>query len=318
MRSHRSFLACLFLLDFASRAMAQPSPAPGQIETVIVIANANGPAVWHAAKGGADVAILGIVQPLPDNFVWNRKPLDRALSGARRVLLPPQIRMGVFSGAWFYLTENGLLHPPDGKTLWNVLEPRVAGDLAEACNFLHQPKDRYSGDSPMLAAMRLGSDFRHVAYLTTHEPEDTIAAAARARRITTRRIATYDLVPSAEDLLKLPPAVAGRCIEAEIHDIEFQSKHASAAANAWAVGNVDGMLANWAPSDYYQCLYRLSANATAMDVRAIGDTVNAISVALSNGGQTLAIVDIGLLLRKDGVLDRLKTEGATITLSPPR
>jgi hypothetical protein len=221
--------------------------------------------------------------------------------------------MGVFSGVWFYLTEGDLLHPPAGKTLWDVLDPRVAAELMRICEFLHEPKDEYSNDSTIRASMRLGSDFRHVYYLTTHEPEDSVAALARAHRVAVRRIASYDLVPSAEDLLKLPPAETGRCIDAEIRDIDFYSRHATAAANAWATGDVGGVMANRAPSNYTQCLVALSPHAIAIDARSIGDTVQAIGDSLAHGGHTLAIVDIGVLLRKDGVLDRLKAAGVSIT-----
>jgi hypothetical protein len=307
-------LAGAFLAGVTLRGMAQELSAPSQVPTVTVVATRTGPAIWHATKDGADVAILGIVQPLPDNFVWDTKPLAAILSGARLVLLPPQVRMGMFSGAWFYLTESHLLHPPHGRTLWDVLDSSVAAELASACEFLHEPKDQYSDNSPVLAAMRLGSDFRHVDYLTTHEPEDSIAALARARRVAVRRIANYDLIPSGEELLKLPPAVTGKCIEAAVRDIDFQSRHVAAAANAWAVGDVSGMMANWSPSNYYECLVRLSPHATALDARSIDDTVASVDKAIADGGQTVAVVDIGLLLRKEGVLDRLKADGISITV----
>jgi len=199
-------LAGGIFVGLAPTHAAQPPPAPSSgVETVIVTASERGPAVWHATKDGADVAILGIVEPLPDNFVWNTKPLAATLGTVHRVLLPPEIRMGVFSGVWFYLTKSDLLHPPANKTLRDILDPGVANDLTRICDFLREREDRYSDNSPILAAMRLGSDFRHVDYLTTHEPEDTIAALARARHVAVHRIATYDLVSSAEDLLKLPP-----------------------------------------------------------------------------------------------------------------
>lgn len=305
-------LAAAFLAGLTLQAMAQGVPAPSQVETVIVTATAKGPAIWHAKKNGTDVAILGIVEPLPDNFVWNTKPLEAILSGARRVLLPPEVRMGVFSGVWFYLTRSDLLHPPRGQTLSEVLDPRVAAELARMCDFLHEPRDRYSDNSPILAAMRLGSDFRHVDDLTTHEPEDTISALARARRVAVRRVASYDLIPSGEQLLKLPPTVTGRCIEAAIQDIGFQSRHVQAAANVWALGDVSGMMANWSPSNYYECLVRLSPHATALDARSIDDTVAAVNEAIADGGHSLAVVDIGVLLRKGGVLDTLKIEGISI------
>jgi hypothetical protein len=293
--------------------MAQELSAPAQVETVTVIANARGPAIWHATKDGADVAIVGIVQPLPDNFAWNTKPLEATLSGARLVLLPPQVRMGILSGAWFYLTESELMHPPRGRTLWEVLDSGVAAELATTCEFLHEPRDRYSDNSPIVAAMRLGSDFRHVDYLTTHEPEDSIVTLSRARHVQVRRIATYDLIPSGEELLKLPAAVTGKCIEAAVHDIDFQIRHVPAAANAWAIGDTAGMMENWSSSRYIECLVQLSSHATAIDARSIDDTVAAVNKAIADGGRTVAVVDIGVLLRKGGVLDRLKAEGTTTT-----
>jgi hypothetical protein len=312
MRCRCLALTGAFLAGLTLRAAAQQPPAPAPLETVIVTADAKGPAIWHATKDGADVAILGIVEPLPDNFAWDTKPLEAMLGGARLVLLPPQVRMGVFSGVWFYLTESDLLHPPDNKTLWDVLDPRIAAELARACEFLHKPRDRYSDNSPILAAMRLGSDFRHVDDLTTHEPEDRIAQLARARRVDVRRIATYDLIASGEELLKLPPAVTGKCIGAAVQDIAFQSRHVQAAANAWAIGDAGGMMANWSPSHYYECLVRLSPHATALDARSIGDTVASINEALADGGHTVAVVPVGILLRQGGVLDRLKAEGVAI------
>lgn len=296
------------------RAGAQQQPtAPSHIETVVVTADTKGPAIWHATKDGRDVAILGIVEPLPDGFVWNTKPFETLFDGARLALLPPQVRMGVFSGAWFYLTDGDLLHPPDGKTLWQVLDPAIAADLARTCAFLHEPEDRYGDNSPIFAAMRLGSDFRHVDDLTTHEPGDSIATLARAHHVRVRRIATYDLVPSGEELLKLPSAKTGNCVEAAIQDIGYQSRHVAAVANAWAIGDVPGMMANWMPSHYYACLVRLSSHATNIDARSIDDTVSAIETAIADGGRTVAVVRIDILLRKDGVLDRLKADGASIT-----
>lgn len=305
------FFALAGLAALATAAGAQTPQASPPAETVVVTAGA--PVIWHATKGDADVAILGIVQPLPDGFIWNSKPLQSILDGARLVLLPPRIEMGVLSGAWFYLTEGGLLHPPGNKSLWDTLEPDVAAELERECTYLREPKEEYSNDSPIRAAVRLGSDFRHVDNLTTHEPEDAIARLARERRVPVRNVADYDLVASGEELLKLPPSVTGKCIEAEIRDIDFQSRHAAAAATAWANDDVAGMMANWAPSNYYQCLFELSPHASGIEARSIDDTVAAINEALGASGRTLVVVDIGILLRNDGVLDRLKAAGVSVT-----
>lgn len=305
-------IASAFVMGLAASAAGQQIAPPSPVETVTVTASARAPAIWHATKNGADVSILGIVQPLPDDFAWNTRPLQAILAGARLVLLPPRVKMGVFGGAWFYLTERDLLHPPDGRTLWDILDPAVAARLASVCDQLREPKDRYSDSSPIAAGMNLGSDFRHVYDLTTHEPEDTIRALARKRRIEVRRVADYDMIPSAEDLLKLPPAQTGKCLDAAADDIKFQSNHVQSAAEAWAAGDVRGMLANWAEPKFYSCLVGLSPHVTALDARSINDTVEAISDALDRGGRSVAVVDIGILLREDGVLDRLRSDGVFI------
>jgi hypothetical protein len=296
----------------ASRSFAQQPANSSSIETVTVTANAEAPAIWHATKNGADVAILGIVQPLPDGFQWNTKPVEAILDTARLVLLPPHVEMGAFSGAWFYLTERDLLHPPDGKTLWDILDPQAAGRLADACNQLHEPRERYNDSSPIAAGMNLGSDFRHVYDLTTHEPEDTIRELARARRIEVRRIANYDMIPSAKELLKLPPGQTGKCIEAATDDIAFQSRHVATAATAWAAGDVTGMQANLSEPRFYDCLVALSVHAAVLDSRFIDDTVDGITDAMDGGGHSLAVVEIGILLRRNGVLDRLRSEGIAV------
>jgi hypothetical protein len=56
----------------------------------------------------------------------------------------------------------------------------------------------------------------------------------------------------------------------------------------------------------------LSPHATAIDARSIDDTIASVNEAIADGGRTVAVVDIGLLLRKGGVLDRLKAEGISI------
>ena len=71
-------------------------------------------------------------------------------------------------------------------------------------------------------------------------------------------------------------------------------------------------MANWSPSHYTECLVQLSPHATALDARSIDDTVASVDKAIAEGGRAVAVVEIGVLLRKGGVLDRLKAEGISI------
>jgi len=45
----------------------------------------------------------------------------------------------------------------------------------------------------------------------------------------------------------------------------------------------------------------------------IGQSAQALTEALSRGGVTVAVVDLAFLLPANGVLDRLKAGGATVT-----
>jgi len=305
-----AFLA--LLAGPAQTAAAPPQGQSGWIETVTVIAHPAAPALWHAREGNGDVAILAIVQPLPDDLKWNTTPLDGLLVGARVLLLPPQLEVGLFQRLWFFLTERELLHPPEGKTLWDILDPQIAARFASVCDLLPEPKDRYADNSPVIAGLRVGSDFRHIDYLTTHEPEDTIRALARAHGVQARRVASYDVLSGGEEVLNLAPAATGRCLDAAASDVVFQSRHAAPAAEAWAAGDVAGMEANWSQPQFYDCLIALSSHATRLNSRAVDDTVAAIAEALDGGGHSVAVVDIGILLRKNGVLEKLAAKGISI------
>jgi len=242
-------LAGLLLAGPDSRSFAQTTPTPAEpndwsVETVTVTARSSGPAVWHVTKAGADVAILGIVDPIPENFTWNTAPLAALLDGSSLLLLPPRAEANIFNGLWFLLTRRDLLSPPDGKTLWDVLPAPLASRFAVARDMLHQDKDRYDDDAPAVAALRLEGDFLRADAMTQSEPEDTIRALARARGVEVRRIATYDALPGAEELLKLPPETSSKCVDAAVSDVDIASRHAAPAAEAWAVGDVAGIKAN--------------------------------------------------------------------------
>lgn len=312
----RLSVAALVLSGMALHAAAQqtaPAPSGGwSVETVIVTAHATGPAIWHVTKGDGEVAILGIVQPLPDGFQWNTAPLAALLDKAHLLLLPVRPNVPLFPGLWFLMTERSLLKPPEGKTLWDIISPSVASNLAAARDLLHQDRNHYDDMSPIVAALRLESDYRHVYMMTTHEPEDTIRALARARKIDVRRVASYDVIPGAEDLLKLPASRTGQCLDSAVNDVNIAIRHARPAAEAWAVGDVSGTEANWSEPQVYDCILSLSAQANALDRRAIDDTVEAITHALDFGGHTVAVVDIGLLLRRNGVLEQLMAQGARV------
>jgi hypothetical protein len=313
--------AAMAVLLCSASAWAAQSPAPAQtpaqsndwsIEQVVVSRHRSGPPIWHATRGNADVAILAIIEPLPEDYQWNSNEIAAVMDHAQRVILQPRAEANILQGVWFLLTRRALLSPPDGKTVWDYLDPALASRFATARDMLDEDKDRYDDNVPAIAALRLENDYRHVDKMTIDEPEDTIRHLARARGLKVDHVATYDAMPSIEQILKQPPGSASKCVDAAVTDVNIARRHAAAAAEAWAIGDVAGIKANWSQPKLYDCLLEISPLVTALDARAAADTVKAITAALDAGGNAVVVVNVGLLLRTNGVLDRLTASGVTL------
>jgi uncharacterized protein YbaP (TraB family) len=298
------------------QSMPQVPTNDWSIESVTVTAQAKGPAYWHATKGPSEVWILGIVEVLPKDFAWNQTRFTKLLEGKRLVLLPPRASASLFDAGWFLLTKRSLLYLPDGQTLDGVLGAPLAARFANARAVVHRDADHYEGDALPVVALKLEGDFLKAKALTYEEPADTIESLARHRDIEVHYIAKYDAMPSIEAILKSSPETSRACVEAAINDVEFQNTHAEAAAEAWAIGDVAGIKAHFTESRIFQCLFGLAPEPIALLNRATADTVSAIETALNGGGRTVAVVGIGQLLRRNGVLERLHADGIAVE-GPP-
>jgi len=92
--------------------------------------------------------------------------------------------------------------------------------------------------------------------------------------------------------------------------------HARPMAEAWAVGNVREVKEHFAESRLADCLAAAVHAFGAMQQNQVPAMVAAITAALDRPGKTFAVVDIGPLLRKGGVLEQLEAKGLTIEAPP--
>ncbi len=299
---------------------AAPPPKTGDapisdwsnIETVIVTARSPGPALWHVVRGNSEVWILGTVQPMPKDLQWNSGEIRGLLHGANALLLPPRARVGLFEGAWFLMTGMGTLEQPDGTTLEAALpEPLRSRFVAERTR-LHQDADRYEKYLPAIAALMLESDFWKANDLNITGPQKAIEKLAARSAVPTQAVAVYPAMDVIHDVPKMSPAAHLACLEFALSDIEIESAHAVAAAEAWAVGDLAGVKANYSETKLDACLQQNNAYALLRE-RAIGDMAGAITGALNKPGKTFAVIPMGLFLRKGGVLERLQAAGLTVS-----
>ena len=303
-------LALSFALGSASAAEAPPvqdwSP-----ETVVVMGHRSGPLFWKVHRGTGDVYILAVVGPIPDDFVWNHSGLERVLDGARAVLLQPRAEVGLFEGAWFLLTERSSFELKNDAHLEDVLDPALKDRFVRAREKLHRDADRYENLLPAWAGLRLFGDFLEAEKFTTDEPADTLKHLASRKDIPVHAVATYEALPVIKDVGKMSDADSRTCLRNALDDIAAEDIHQAAAAEAWAVGDLEGMKANYSEATVFGCLQAVPKFATLW-ARSVDDVTKAVDAALDGGGKTVMVASLGVLLRKDGILDRLRAQGATV------
>jgi hypothetical protein len=302
--------ACAIALLFAALplcAIAQEAPVEnwGTPEVVEVQA-APGPAVWHLTRGDSEVWILGTVGGMPDGLKWNKDYLAELLDGARAILLPPRPSVGVFEGAWFLLNNGSKFSLPRGQSLEPSLAPELRARFVATRVHLDQTESRYRTDTPLRAALRLFQDLQDKLDLTRDEPRDTISRLARSKRVPQAPIARYEVLDAAEDVLKLSPEQQRVCLAQSVDDVDRQLTHAIPAAQAWAIGDIRNVKANYAESRLADCIIAAVHSVAGINERNVADYTAAINAALDKPGKTIAVIDIGPLLRRGGVLERLE------------
>ena len=305
--------AASFLLFNASSLAADQAPpvTDWSIETVVVTAQAPGPAIWHLSKGDSEIWILGTLGPIPEGFTWNHARLETLIDGAKEVLMPPEASANFFDMSWFLLTNWGILSMPDGQKMEDSLPPDLRARFVAARQSLGKDASRYEDNKPLIAAFRLRGDFMEAKKLLAGGQTYWVGKIAGSKHVKTRPIGKYDVSSMVKALLKLKPEAGQTCLAAALRDIDNVSSHGVAAAQAWAVGDLAGIKAHYSPSALLDCVLQ-SASFSKLNQQAVDDSLKAVHAALSTPGKTVMLVDVGTLLRGEGVVEKLKAEGITV------
>jgi hypothetical protein len=219
--------------------------------------------------------------------------------------------VGIFEGAWFLLTERSSFELKNDAHLEDVLDPALKQRFVQAREKLHRDADRYEDLLPAWAGLRLFGDFLGAENFTADEPTDTVKHLASRKDIPVHPVATYEALPVVRDVGKMSDADSRICLRNALDDIQAEEAHQAAAARAWAVGDLAGMKANYSEVTILGCLQAVPKFATLW-ARSVDDVTKAIDAALDGGGKTVMVASLGELLRHDGILDRLRAQGATI------
>ena len=316
MRYPLTKILSLAALLVASPLWAQtPSTEASQIwgtPEIVEVKAPPGPAVWHLIRGESEVWILGTVGAMPDGLKWNKEYLAELLDGTRAILLPPRPSVGVFEGAWFLIKNGSKFSLPRGQALEAQLTPELRARFVALREKLGEDEGRYRTDTPLRAALRLFQDLSDKLDLTRDEPRDTINSLARKAHVPSAPIARYEVLDAAEDVLKLDLAQQKVCLAQTVEDVDRAFSHAIPAAEAWAVGDIRNVKVNYGDSRVLDCVTAAVHSVADINERNVADYTGSINAALDKPGKTIAVIDIGPLLRRNGVLERLEALGVSV------
>ncbi len=313
-------LIAFSLLTMAAGARAQevaapPSDTSAVVEELVIEGRPMGPALWTVKRGEAEVVVLGGLVPLPHQLNWTSPRLERALGVADLLLVPPQGRPQLtdLPGMTFRVAS---LRQGLGERLEPNLSPALRARFVQVRERLGKGPGRYDHWKPAIAGLMLLADFREHEGLSTGKPATTVqrmAKAQRGRRLKIEPMADIHLGAMVKSAASLTPAQHEACLTAALNDIEGETARARTAAQAWAIGDLATVRANASADLLDRCLLQLPSLTSLLE-QDTAQSVMSLDRALSHGGTTVAIIDLRLLLRANGVLDRLKAQGAEISV----
>ena len=317
----------LFLLALGPASASAQTPAPAEppapssavpaatdlgspvVEALEVVAHPPRPPLWRVDKDGSEVVVLGAVKPLPHSLVWDTSQVERALDGASVLLVEPKFTVGVFDLIRFKV---GGMSVRQEKPLEDTLPSPLRQAFVAARTAARQDAGRYGRLKPYVAAFLLVGDYRNASGLSAAKPDSTVQKLAKAHGVPVRPVSEYRAATAIKAAGPISEAAGLACLQDGVDQVRLEAAQAESVAKAWAAGDLRAVRATYGPAPLERCLQQ--APNVAVVERGTEDSTRAILEALGRPGKAVAVVDLNFLLRANGVLDRLKAQGATVTV----
>lgn len=302
------------LLACALPAAAQAPPPPASIddpdatlvEELVVRGRLPGPAWWRVTDADTTVYVLGVPSLAPKRMEWDRAIFERRLQGANVVVLPfVNVRA---KAAGSLGTAVNLMRLRSGGPFEARLDPATRTRFVAVRTRLGQDAKHYPTSNPLAAGVQLAIDYRDKNELTNMDPAKLVRLLAQQKRVKVVE-KSYDLGPQLGGIIRTPAGTGRICFDEVLAQAEAGPGVTLAAARAWAVGDVEGALAN--ERTYERCLAVITGGRT-YDERTKADTAAAIAGALKQPGHAIVLVPLRPLLAQNGVLERLRAQGFTV------
>jgi len=302
--------AAVMAIGLTPPCRAQPPPAV--MDDVVVTGERTGPGMWRVHRGSAQVWILGSMSPLPKGITWRSKQVEQVLDGTSQVLVQKPFEIGIARILWLLITERSALMVRGGKRLKDVLPPELHARFAVQRAKYTDDADKWERFRPLIAAAFLQREaFHHVGLSTRLDIGAAVRKLAKERKVRVEELKIAGVSDVMDALKTLPPATENACVAASLVTVERDLPRLLERAQAWASGNVERIAKLREPEEVDACRSALDTGVGAADLiaRMRRTWLNAIEKYLQSGGETLAVVNMDMLLEPGGLLDELRAKG---------
>jgi uncharacterized protein YbaP (TraB family) len=296
-------------LSIACRADQVP---PQVMDDMVVTGERPGPGLWHVHRGTAQVWIMGSMSPLPKGITWRSTQVEQLLDSTHQVLVQKPFEIGIARILWLLITERSVLMITGGKRLKDVLPAELHARFAtQRAKYTSDP-NKWERFRPLIAAAFLQqAAFHQVGLSTRVDLGAAMRTLAKKHHVQVEEIKIAGVSDVMDALKTLPPATENTCVAASLVTIESDLPRLVDRAQAWANGNVERIEKLREPAEVDACRAALDAGVGAADLiaRMRRTWLSTIEAHLENGGVTIAVMNIDMLLEPGGVLDELRAKG---------
>ncbi len=316
MRAIARAMACFVMLGATMPAIAaaqtaadttKPQAKPwSDITEVVVRAHAPGPAMWKLTRGDATVWVMGTLHVSPKDVAWDATRFRRELSGAHLLILPRIVDDVDVSEQTMELPRSqqlvDVVSPATYSRFQAVLKQEDFNDLPTGLTY----KPAWAGLWLIFHAYRAHG-------ITTAIVPAEIAGFAAQSGVTIKYVDRHTNGLQARQYDHLDPATGEACLNDYLDSTDHDLTTTDLMGKAWAEGDVPTILANHREPAWVTCFLAQPKYAQTYETYAVDDMVKAVDDALKMPGKSVAVMPLSDLLRRDGILDRLRAEGVTIT-----
>ncbi|WP_409675681.1 TraB/GumN family protein [Blastomonas sp.] len=305
----RSLSVVATMLLCATLAQAQtppPSQPPPTENEIVVSAKRSGAPMWTIDTPTGTVLLVGEIRAVPKSTPWEPERLRDATAEASRVILRAQPKFSPGDVLRLIFRGGSFTKLPDGRVAASYLTVEQRARLASLETRYKVDYDRGSFlmSSFDLLARRLDFDNS-----TMDDATDIVEKAAKRAGIAIVRPERFRGEDLLDNLAAAAPASHIACLEAAMAATEAGQSIIEARGDDWRRFDVPAVMANPLEIALSTC-WPWADEDLGGEIR--DQWTRLITEASGTDGVTLAVVPLGVLAEKQGVLDQLAARGFAI------